>query len=153
MLVKWSSQRSGRASTTACRRSGLANLPRHGDLYAEGDAAIQPSKAEGLGFAILEAIASGLPVITTHYPPMNESVQPKALLAATRWGQQKAQQSSYIPQAHFKTPRVSSLARRITWCASYDLATISASNLAWARETFDRERLRCLWMDKLESLL
>jgi glycosyltransferase involved in cell wall biosynthesis len=128
------------------------NLPRHGDLYAEGDTAIQPSKAEGLGFAILEAVASGMPVITTDYPPMNESVQPRALLAGTRWGKQKTRQSSYIPQACFKTPRLSSLARRIDWCARHDLTAISAANLAWARETFDRERLRLLWMDKLGSL-
>ena len=48
------------------------NLPDPAALYREGDAFIQPSKLEGIGFSVLEAVACGLPVITLDAPPMNE---------------------------------------------------------------------------------
>lgn len=44
-------------------------------LYEKGDVAIQPSKWEGQGAAIIEPLAMGLPVITNDAAPMNEFVQ------------------------------------------------------------------------------
>jgi len=44
-----------------------------GDVSA--DIAIQPSRFEGVGLAILEAMACGLPVLTTDAAPMNEYVR------------------------------------------------------------------------------
>lgn len=129
------------------------HIEHHGDLYRHGDVAVQPSKCEGLGFMILEAIAAGLPVITTDYPPMNEYVRSGQLLAATRWGKSPAEQTSYIHQAHFKIPRVSSLARSIRWCATHDMGSISARNRTWAQETFAPEKVRRDWIAALERLL
>ncbi|EDY19604.1 glycosyl transferase group 1 [Chthoniobacter flavus Ellin428] len=129
------------------------HVEHHGDLYRQGDVAVQPSKCEGLGFMILEAIASGLPVVTTDYPPMNEYVSSSHLLAATRWGKSPAEQTSYIHQAHFKIPKVSSLARCIQWCATHDLEPISARNRLWAKETFHPEKVRREWIVALERLL
>lgn len=48
------------------------NLEEAADLYAEGDVCIQPSRWEGLGLPLLECQASGLPLVTTDAPPMNE---------------------------------------------------------------------------------
>ena len=42
------------------------------DLYGEGDVCVQPSRWEGLGLSMLECQASGLPLVTTDAPPMNE---------------------------------------------------------------------------------
>lgn len=50
------------------------------DLYIEGDILLYPTKFEGLGLVILEAMACGLPVITTDAPPMNEYIKEQGLL-------------------------------------------------------------------------
>ncbi|MDO8885719.1 glycosyltransferase family 4 protein [Candidatus Oleimmundimicrobium sp.] len=53
------------------------------ELYKEGDIAIQPSKFEGYGRAIIEAMACGMPVITTNQDPMNSFYPDKELLIKT----------------------------------------------------------------------
>jgi 1,2-diacylglycerol 3-alpha-glucosyltransferase len=44
-------------------------------LYFLGDVYIYPTRLEGLPLTITEALASGLPVITTNSPPMNEYIR------------------------------------------------------------------------------
>ena len=129
------------------------HFEHHGELYELGDVAIQPSKCEGIGFMLLEAIASGMPVLTTDYPPMNEYVSNPRMLTPTQWGKKPAEQTSYIPQAHFKIPRTRALAKRITWCAEHDLSAISAANRAWAEATFAPAKVRHEWIVELERLL
>jgi len=48
------------------------NLSEAADIYNKGNIYVCPSRREGLGLPILEAMACGLPVITTDAPPMNE---------------------------------------------------------------------------------
>lgn len=43
-------------------------------LYYMGDVYVYPTRLDGLGLTMYEALASGLPVITTDFPPMNEAV-------------------------------------------------------------------------------
>lgn len=45
-------------------------------LYHLGDVYVYPSRLDGIGLTIAEAMACGLPVITTNHPPMNEFVIP-----------------------------------------------------------------------------
>ena len=46
-------------------------------LYHLGDIYVYPSRLEGIGLTMAEALASGLPLITTDYAPMNEFVDGK----------------------------------------------------------------------------
>ena len=46
-------------------------------LYYLGDVYVYPTTLEGLGLTIYEALACGMPVITTDYPPMNEVITSK----------------------------------------------------------------------------
>ena len=43
-----------------------------GGLYNLGDIYIYPSTMEGVGLTITEAMSTGMPVVTTNYPTMNE---------------------------------------------------------------------------------
>lgn len=43
-------------------------------LYYMGDVYVYPTRLDGLGLTLYEALACGLPVITTDYPPMNEVI-------------------------------------------------------------------------------
>lgn len=129
----------------------VGNLSDYRDLYREGEVFVQPSKAEGIGFSILEPMACGLPVLTTNYPPMNEYLRDSRMLVSTHWGKKPPQQKTYVQQAHLKIPRVDSLARRIEWCAKNDLAPFSRRNRKWALQNFDPSRLRTEWIDALRS--
>ena len=44
-------------------------------LYKEGDVYVYPSRLDGIGLTLMEAIASGLAVVTVDNPPMNEFVE------------------------------------------------------------------------------
>jgi len=48
-------------------------VPKPQDLYREGDVMILPSRWEGLGLQLFESLASGMPLVTTDAPPMNEA--------------------------------------------------------------------------------
>jgi glycosyltransferase involved in cell wall biosynthesis len=46
-------------------------------LYTRGDVYCYPSRLEGIGLTVPEALSSGLPVIVPDHPPMNEFVHPE----------------------------------------------------------------------------
>lgn len=48
------------------------DIPEAIDIYRGGSVYVAPSRREGLGLPIPEAMACGLPVITTGAPPMNQ---------------------------------------------------------------------------------
>jgi len=131
----------------------IGNVPSHADLYRNVDVAIQPSKMEGIGFMILEAICSGLPVITTDYPPMNEYVLQPELKVRTHWWKRKAFPTAWVKHAHLRLPRKDDLARRIEWCADQDMNRFSKQNRAWAEELFSADHLRRQWSETLDAHL
>jgi glycosyltransferase involved in cell wall biosynthesis len=131
----------------------IGNLNDPAELYLEGDAAIQPSKLEGIGFMVLEAICCGIPTITQNIAPLNEYAPESALLAEPRWLKRKAYSSVWASHSHLRLPKLSALAARIEWCAQNELSEISAASREWARSTFDPESLRCAWASALRERL
>lgn len=129
----------------------VGNLTEVADLYRIGDACIQPSKMEGIGFMVLEAAASGFPVITTDAPPMNEYVTVPSLLCRTRWFRRRAFPSRWVPHAHLRLPSPRDLARRIAWCAEHDMSELCRTSRAWAETTFAADHVRQAWHQVLKS--
>lgn len=131
----------------------IGNLTEPGELYTQGDVAIQPSKMEGIGFMILEPLASGMPVLTTDYPPMNEFAQHAEMLVHKQWFKRKAYATNWIKHAHLRLPQLTDLARKIEWCAQSDLTEIAETNRRWAESTFAPDKLRQEWTSVLTSLV
>jgi glycosyltransferase involved in cell wall biosynthesis len=131
----------------------FGNLGDPADLYRYGDVAIQPSKMEGIGFMVLEAVASGLPVLTLNYPPMNEFVAQPQMQANLRWFRRKANATNWIKHAHMRLPNIADLAQRIAWCAERDMAPIAMANRQWAEKQFAVTHLRSVWIAALAALL
>lgn len=44
-------------------------------LYKEGDVYVYPSRLDGIGLTLMEAIASGMAIVTVDNPPMNEFIE------------------------------------------------------------------------------
>jgi glycosyltransferase involved in cell wall biosynthesis len=103
----------------------VGNLTNPGDLYAEGDVAIQPSKMEGIGFMVLEPVVCGIPTITLDYPPMNEFVTDRELLVRKLPFKRRAIPTDWVKHAHLRLPSIRDLTKRIEWCAANDLSLLS----------------------------
>lgn len=62
----------GKGFTYIQRKASYAN---NLDTYRRADYSLAPSKWEGVGFALLESLHCGTPVITVDAPPMNEWIE------------------------------------------------------------------------------
>ncbi|MBX9772503.1 MAG: glycosyltransferase [Candidatus Obscuribacterales bacterium] len=130
----------------------VGNLTDPAELYATGDVAVQPSKMEGNGFMVLEPLVTGMPVITTDYPPMNEYVTTKELLVRKKWFKRRAFPTQWVKHAHLRLPDINDLAAKINWCADNDLTRISQENRTSSELIFSRDSLRGQWYAALEGL-
>lgn len=131
----------------------VGNLNSPAQLYATGDVAIQPSKMEGIGFMVLEPFVSGLPVITTDYPPMNEYVTTRELLVRKQWFKRRAYPTQWVKHAHLRLPDINDLAAKINWCSDNDLSLISETNRKRSESFFSKESIRSKWYAALEGLV
>lgn len=108
--------------------------PEHMRLFAASDICVAPSRWEGLGLHLYEAMALGLPVITNDAPPMNEVVRDgeNGLLVRSR---KRGKATSGIPAY---LPVVRDLARAIA-------AAQEPGALAELRAGVERARARLAW--------
>ena len=121
----------------------LEDLPisEHMALFASGDVCLAPSRWEGLGLHLYEAMALGLPVITNDAPPMNEVIADRdnGILVRSR---RRGRASSGIPA---QRPVIRDLSRAIEEVRDPELfAELSAG------VTAARERLR--WQHTVDDL-
>lgn len=80
----------------------LEDLPNdeHLRLFASADVCVAPSRWEGLGLHLYEAMALGLPVITNDNPPMNEVIHDGVngvLVRGRRRGRATSGIPAYVP--------------------------------------------------------
>ncbi|MFV2044865.1 MAG: glycosyltransferase [Anaerolineales bacterium] len=123
----------------------IGNLPDPRLLYIEGDAAIQPSKMEGIGMMVLEPTACGMPVITADYPPMNEHGRGNIFVQTLPSQEIPYPVTKGIRHAHLRIPDKAHLVSMIEWAAENDLITRSSSNLKWARHDLDPQKIKLEW--------
>ncbi|HEX2128851.1 MAG TPA: glycosyltransferase [Solirubrobacterales bacterium] len=112
----------------------LEDLPteEHLRLFAAADVCVAPSRWEGLGLHLYEAMALGLPVITNDNPPMNEVVRDREnglLVKARRRGRAKSGIPAYLPS-------VRALARAMSEAGEPPLLAELRRGAAAARERF-----------------
>ena len=103
------------------------------DQYAEGEVLVYCSKYDGHALVTLEAMACGLPVITTDSAPMNEYFlkNPELLVQV-----EKREPAGMInPHCDRNIVSIDDLAAKIVWCAQNDMSEISKRN----RETVEKE--------------
>jgi 1,2-diacylglycerol 3-alpha-glucosyltransferase len=128
----------------------LADLPtdEHLRLFATADVCVAPSRWEGLGLHLYEAMALGLPVITNDNPPMNEIVADGAnglLVRGWRRGRARSGIPAYVPS-------VRGLAAAMRRCLDPALVAELRRGVADARERLAWERTMAGYRDLVESL-
>jgi 1,2-diacylglycerol 3-alpha-glucosyltransferase len=124
----------------------LEDLPldEHLRLFAAADVCVAPSRWEGLGLHLYEALALGLPVITNDNPPMNEVIDDGRTGILIR-GRRRGKAGSGIPAY---LPRVRELAAAMEAARDPDrLAELrrgaleARSGLPWERTVADYSAL------------
>ena len=118
------------------------------DLYRNGKIYVAPSRREGLGLPILEAMACGLPVITTNAPPMNEWFPKDYSLLV------KVQCQSDLPYGDVPmyTPNAFDLMKKMEFAYKNPklMAQIGETNCSIIQEKFSWDVLRDLYLEFLD---
>jgi 1,2-diacylglycerol 3-alpha-glucosyltransferase len=82
-------------------------------LYHLGDVYVYPTKLEGIGLTICEALACGLPVITTDSAPMNEFVEDNVTGALVRVATTALRKDNYYwPETYLDIGHLTDLINR-----------------------------------------
>ena len=123
-----------------CVRLQVDDLPEPEDLYLTGDVTVQVSRYEGIGTSVLEAMACGLPVITTKCPPMTELgtellVDPEETATIQLAGKDV---TSY-------TPSVQKLREMVEYLGGRDISDLSERGRWRVEKDFSWNTLRPRW--------
>jgi glycosyltransferase involved in cell wall biosynthesis len=123
----------------------LEDLPadEHLRLFAAADVCVAPSRWEGLGLHLFEAMALGLPVITNDNPPMNEVIDGRngLLIRGRRRGRAGSGIPAYLPRVRELTAAMEA-ARDPERLAELRRGALEArSRLAWERTVGDYSAL------------
>jgi len=121
-------------------------------LYYLGDVYVYPSRLEGIGLSLCEALACGLPVITTDNAPMNEFVADgeNGLLVPVA-KEERRWDDYYWPMA---TADVEALAARMQWYVDEPsrVALHASRARQWAEERFCWRQNAAGLADEIEAV-
>lgn len=122
----------------------LGNMPEPADLYKVGDIALQPSRYEGVGVSLVEAQATGMPVIALDAEPMKDIVC-GPLIAVEKTTKIPIMGKSLTSNI----PSVKSLIDTINSLKGKDISELSRRARAWAEERFSWTMLKDRWIETL----
>jgi 1,2-diacylglycerol 3-alpha-glucosyltransferase len=111
-------------------------IGEHLRLFASADVCIAPSRWEGLGLHLFEAVAFGIPVITNDNPPMNEVVhdgENGLLVPGVRAGEAKSGIPAYEPDVDALVDAIERLADDGERSRLADGARRARERLSWER--------------------
>lgn len=112
-------------------------------LYHLGDVYVYPTRLEGIGLTIAEALACGLPAIVPDVPPMNEFVPEDAGKRVEPAGFRPRADGYYWPECHVRPEDLSvAMQAYVDRYAEIDTfrraaRTHAETNLDWARNAAD----------------
>ncbi len=98
------------------------------DLYTEGEVLIATHRYDGHFLVGLEAMACGMPVITTNWPPMNEFWVPSEQNLLVKVEREEKPGGLVNPHCMMQIPSVEDIAEKIKFCATHDMSGISTMN-------------------------
>lgn len=124
------------------------NFAEASELYEAGDVLIAVHKYDGHFLVGIEAMASGMPVITTDAEPMNELFHDLTLLVKVG---SKGPAGTVNPHCMMNNVDIGDLTEKIRWCSANDMSAISAANRKNAEREHSWTALRSRWKQKLES--
>ena len=111
------------------------------DIYQEGDICLAPSRFEGNGLTMYEAMACGFPVITTNAPPMNEVVENKEFLI-------KVKNDCFVcKEGTIYEPDLDDFVSKINFVMNIDLKEVSKRNREIIENKFSWNVLKSQYLD------
>jgi 1,2-diacylglycerol 3-alpha-glucosyltransferase len=111
-------------------------------LYSLGDVYLYPSRLDGIGLSLVEALACGLPVITSDNPPMNEFCDADCCMLVEIERQYARPDGYYWPQCEASVP---ALARAMSsWSVCSDrLLALQKEAREYAERNLDWKKNGC----------
>jgi glycosyltransferase involved in cell wall biosynthesis len=119
--------------------------------YQVGKIHVYPSKLDGLGLCLLEALYCGIPTVTTDAAPMNEFIKQDIhgeLIPVKKFA--KRADGIIVPEAHVTVEDTASAMERAYQRLDHYQATLARSNLPQAKTTatygeFRLQLAECFW--------
>ncbi len=115
-------------------------IDEHLGLFASREVCLAPSRWEGLGLHLYEAMALGLPVITNDAPPMNEVVRDREnglLVRSRRRGRASSGIPAYLPVVRDLTRAINDAREPDALAELRAGVEVARARLTWERTTSD----------------
>jgi 1,2-diacylglycerol 3-alpha-glucosyltransferase len=106
-------------------------------LYHAGRVVVQPSKVEGFGLSIVEALCAGKPIITVNAPPMNEFVRDRWAWLVDPEGWKPHVDGSVYEQAVISPGALAKVMREAQATSDERIADYGERARLWAKHLFN----------------
>lgn len=117
-------------------------IPDPSTLYSSYHCAVFPTKAEGIGLPITEAMAAGLPVITTNNTGITEYANDNNSILLKRLFEEPVYDKHFFPTpgvfGHWMAPTIDELVEKLKWVYEHyeDAKKIGENAEVWMKENY-----------------